>query len=100
MVRASRTRVIATSKHLSVEAARDAVEHAENGIGSSCNDTMGLYAVLFFLILPDDLPEIFSSPKTGSAVVMRGGDARVRVVQQRAGEIGIFTTEDGCGRSP
>ena len=81
LARYNRRRVIATSKHLSVEAARDAVEHAENGIGSSYNETMGLHQVLFFLILPNDLPEIFSSPKTGCAVIMRGGDARVRVVQ-------------------
>jgi hypothetical protein len=40
--------MIAASKHLSVEAARDAVEHAENGISSSYNETTGLHQILFF----------------------------------------------------
>jgi hypothetical protein len=48
LARYNRRPMIAASKHLSVEAARDAVEHAENGISSSYNETTGLHQILFF----------------------------------------------------
>ena len=45
--------------------------------------------MLFFLVLPNDLPETFRGAQTGCAVVVSVGDAGMRMVQKRAGEIGV-----------
>jgi hypothetical protein len=50
-----------------------------------------------FLVLPNDLPEIFSGAETRCSIVVRVGDARVRVVQKRAAEIGVLAAADGGG---
>ena len=53
-----------------------------------------------FLIPANDLPKPFPRSETRCAIIVRIGDARMRVVEERAGEIGILTQMEGGGRGP
>ena len=53
-----------------------------------------------FLVLPNDLPETFRGAQTCCSVVVRVGDARMGVVQKRAGEIRVLAAVDGGAGGP
>src|SRR5262245_39640762 len=56
------------------------------------------YAQSCLLVSPNDLPETLAGAQTCCSVVVLVSDARVRVVQKRAGEIRVLAAANSGGR--